>query len=141
MCLYSKTLSTSTNYNGLSSCCVKHAVRHTQLCSSSGSVTAHRGGATGSRRKCLLVCAQVLQGKPFILKSLAYDSVHRADLFKLPCAPSKLEAYLARPDITISSKQPWILQEFLKVCEHMYPVQRSNVQYVECVPQCDTRIG
>jgi len=58
---------------------------------------------------------QVLKGKTFILKSLAYDSVHRADLFKLPCAPSALEAYLARPDITISSRQPWILQEFIKV--------------------------
>lgn len=66
-------------------------------------------------RLFLVLVLQVLQGKAFILKSLAYDSVHRADLFKLPCAPSKLEAYLARPDITISSKQPWILQEFLKV--------------------------
>jgi hypothetical protein len=63
----------------------------------------------------LLMVLQVLQGKTFILKSLAYDSVHRADLFKLPCAPSELEAYLARPDITISSKQPWILQEYLSV--------------------------
>lgn len=51
----------------------------------------------------------------FILKSLAYDSVHRADLFKLPCAPSQLEAYLARPDISISPQQPWILQEFIEV--------------------------
>lgn len=41
--------------------------------------------------------------------------MHRADLFKLPCAPSKLEAYLARPDIAITPKQPWILQEFIKV--------------------------
>lgn len=58
---------------------------------------------------------QLLKGKAFILKSLVYDSVHRADLFELPCAPSALEAYLARPDITISTQQPWILQEFLKV--------------------------
>jgi hypothetical protein len=58
---------------------------------------------------------QLLKGKAFILKNLAYDSVHRADLFKLPCETSKLEAYLARPDITISPQQPWILQEFIKV--------------------------
>ena len=58
---------------------------------------------------------QVLKGKSFILKSLAYDSVHRADLFQLPCAPSALSAYLSRHDITISTRQPWILQEFIKV--------------------------
>ena len=82
---------------------------HAVICDSS------RQLQTTSHRLCLVLVLQVLQGKTFILKSLAYDSVHRADLFKLPCAPSKLEAYLARPDITISSKQPWILQEFLKV--------------------------
>jgi hypothetical protein len=51
----------------------------------------------------------------WILKSLAYDSVHRADLFKLPCPPAELEAYLAQPDITITEQQPWLLQEFIKV--------------------------
>jgi hypothetical protein len=54
-------------------------------------------------------------GKVWILKSLAYDSVHRADLFKLPCPPAHLEAYLAQPDITITEQQPWLLQEFIKV--------------------------
>lgn len=57
----------------------------------------------------------MLQGKTYILKNLAYDSVHRADLFKLPCAPSRLETYLARPDINISDTEPWILQEFIQV--------------------------
>lgn len=71
---------------------------------------------------------QLLKGKAFILKSLTYDSVHRADLFKLPYAPSALEAYLARPDITISTQQPWILQEFLKVrtCMSAEPAHNSS---------------
>jgi hypothetical protein len=53
--------------------------------------------------------------KCFVLKNLAYDSVHRADLFMLPCPASHLEAYLARPDIIITPQQPWILQEFIRV--------------------------
>lgn len=32
----------------------------------------------------------------YILKSLAYDSMHRLDLFTLPCAPDVLDAYLAK---------------------------------------------
>lgn len=61
---------------------------------------------------------QVLGGTKFILKNLSYDSVHRADLFKLPCPPAALAQYLARPDVDISAQQPWIVQEFIEVgCE------------------------
>ena len=32
----------------------------------------------------------------YIFKNLQYDSMHRLDLFTLPCAPAKLDAYLAK---------------------------------------------
>lgn len=47
----------------------------------------------------------------FILKNLQYDSMHRLDLFTLPCAPAKLDAYLA--DITIDEANPWTVQTFI----------------------------
>jgi hypothetical protein len=53
--------------------------------------------------------------KRFVLKNLAYDSVHRADLFTLPSPAGHLESYLARPDVIISQQQPWIVQEFIQV--------------------------
>lgn len=54
-------------------------------------------------------------GRRFVLKSISYDSVHRADLMLLPCSRAKLSAYLARPDISITQQCPWILQEFIQV--------------------------
>lgn len=54
-------------------------------------------------------------GRRFVLKSIAYDSVHRADLMLLPCSAAKLAAYLARPDISITQQCPWILQEYIQV--------------------------
>ena len=47
----------------------------------------------------------------YVLKNLAYDSMRRLDLFKVPCAPDALAAYVA--DIEISADKPWVLQEFL----------------------------
>lgn len=60
--------------------------------------------------------AQALGNSSFILKNLSYDSVHRSDLFQLPCPPQQLEAYLARPELDVSPEQPWILQQFIQVC-------------------------
>ena len=53
------------------------------------------------------------QGKheKFIFKNLQYDSMHRLDLFTLPCAPAKLDAYLA--DIFIDEANPWTVQTFI----------------------------
>jgi hypothetical protein len=66
----------------------------------------------------LLPFVQLLHsGKTFVLKNLSYDSVHRADLFMLPCQPSKLESYINKPDIIISESQPWILQQFVQVMQ------------------------
>lgn len=57
-------------------------------------------------------------GRRFVLKSIAYDSVHRADLMLLPCSAAKLAAYLARPDISITQQCPWILQEYIQGREY-----------------------
>merc|ERR1712228_401656 len=47
----------------------------------------------------------------YILKNLQYDSMHRLDLFTLPCAAAKLDAYLS--DITIDEHNPWTVQTFI----------------------------
>ena len=47
----------------------------------------------------------------FIFKSLLYDSMHRLDLFTLPCSPEKLNAYLA--ELTIDEEHPWVVQTFI----------------------------
>lgn len=60
-------------------------------------------------------------GRRFVLKSIAYDSVHRTDLMRLPCPHQQLAAYLARPDVMIMQQQPWILQEFIQVMSTIIP--------------------
>ena len=49
----------------------------------------------------------------YILKNLQYDAMHRIDLFTLPCAAAKLEAYLSDPTITIDAVNPWTVQTFI----------------------------
>lgn len=53
------------------------------------------------------------QGKhqKFIFKNLQYDSMHRLDLFTLPCAPETLDAYIS--DITIDEANAWTVQTFI----------------------------
>lgn len=54
---------------------------------------------------------------PCVLKNLSYDPIHRLDLFKLPCEPSDLDAYLARirkDGNPISAEEPWQVQQFIK---------------------------
>lgn len=53
-------------------------------------------GPTGNRR--------------FLLKSIAYDSMHRLDCFTIPCPEPKLKAYLDR--IPLSEDNPWVVQQF-----------------------------
>ncbi|KAF6265263.1 hypothetical protein COO60DRAFT_1457169 [Scenedesmus sp. NREL 46B-D3] len=64
-------------------------------------------------------------GRRFVLKSISYDSVHRADLMLLPCSPAKLSAYLARPDISITQQCPWILQEFIQLLTRYAVLRRA----------------
>jgi hypothetical protein len=58
----------------------------------------------------------------YILKNLAYDPIHRLDLFQLPCADlDKLEAYLTKIQIDgneITAEHPWQVQRFVTGTEH-----------------------
>lgn len=47
----------------------------------------------------------------YILKNLQYDSMHRLDLFTLPCTPDALEEYIS--DILIDESNPWVVQTFV----------------------------
>lgn len=56
----------------------------------------------------------------YILKSIAYDSVHRLDMTKYPL-PSKEETAAHLSTLPISEQNPWILQEFItgqEYCTH-----------------------
>lgn len=60
------------------------------------------------------------QRRSFILKSIAYDSIRRLDLTKLPCAtPGETEAFVR--SLPITPENPWVLQEFIpgkEYCTH-----------------------
>lgn len=59
-------------------------------------------------------------GSQYILKSIAYDSVHRLDMTRYPMA-SREETIAHLSHIPISSANPWILQQFLpgqEYCTH-----------------------
>lgn len=58
--------------------------------------------------------------RPYILKSIPYDSVRRLNLTKLPCATAKETARFVH-SLPISETKPWILQEFIpgqEYCTH-----------------------
>jgi predicted ATP-grasp superfamily ATP-dependent carboligase len=58
--------------------------------------------------------------RPYILKSIPYDSVRRLNLTKLPCAtPAETAAFVN--SLPISPEKPWIMQEFIpgqEYCTH-----------------------
>lgn len=58
--------------------------------------------------------------RPYILKSIPYDSVRRLNLTKLPCTtPSETAAFVK--SLPISPEKPWIMQEFIpgqEYCTH-----------------------
>ncbi len=58
--------------------------------------------------------------RAFILKSIAYDSVRRLDLTRLPCASEEETEAFVR-SLPISPDNPWVLQEFIpgkEFCTH-----------------------
>ena len=58
--------------------------------------------------------------RPYLLKSIAYDPVHRLDLTRLPFGPPEAMAAFVR-SLPISEDNPWILQEFVEgqeFCTH-----------------------
>lgn len=58
--------------------------------------------------------------RPYILKSIPYDSVRRLDLTKLPCdTPEETAAFVN--SLPISEHNPWVMQEFIpgqEYCTH-----------------------
>ena len=54
--------------------------------------------------------------RPYILKSIAYDPVHRLDLTRLPFEPVAMERFVR--SLPISEDNPWILQEFVEGREY-----------------------
>jgi len=70
--------------------------------------------------------------RPYVLKSIAYDPVHRLDLTQLPLPTrAATRAFLAGKPI--SADNPWILQEFVtgaEVCTHS--TARDGVVTVWC---------
>ncbi|MCW2817489.1 MAG: putative ATP-dependent carboligase, ATP-grasp superfamily, partial [Marmoricola sp.] len=57
---------------------------------------------------------------PYLLKSIAYDPVHRLDLTRLPFGPVEAMEEFVR-SLPISEDNPWILQEFIEgreLCTH-----------------------
>ncbi|MGF1514026.1 MAG: ATP-grasp enzyme [Elainellaceae cyanobacterium] len=58
--------------------------------------------------------------RPYILKSIPYDSVRRLNLTKLPC-PTPEETATFVSSLPISAAKPWIMQEFIpgqEYCTH-----------------------
>jgi len=59
---------------------------------------------------------QGLLNRSIVLKNLAYDPIHRLDLFQLPTTDENLDAYLKKIEVDgnpITKGEPWQLQEFL----------------------------
>jgi predicted ATP-grasp superfamily ATP-dependent carboligase len=58
--------------------------------------------------------------RPYIIKSIPYDSVRRLDLTKLPCkTPAETAAFVN--SLPISESKPWIMQEYIpgqEFCTH-----------------------
>lgn len=76
-------------------------------------------------------------GSKYILKSIAYDSINRLALLKLPCAPEKMAEYVR--SLPISPENPWIMQEFLKgqeYCTHCV-VRNGELVLYGCSKSCD----
>ncbi len=71
--------------------------------------------------------------RPYILKSIPYDSVRRLDLTKLPCAtPAQTAAFVQ--SLPISASKPWIMQEYIpgqEFCTHS-TVRNGHVQLHCC---------
>lgn len=73
-------------------------------------------------------------GHPFILKSIAYDPVHRLDLTPLP-KPSREETMAFAERKPIAEDNPWVLQEFIdgqEFCTHSTFREGRVVTYVCC---------
>lgn len=72
-------------------------------------------------------------GRPFVLKSIAYDPIRRLDLTELP-RPTRAETEAFVGALPISEENPWVLQEFVtgeEFCTHS-TVRDGRVQLHCC---------
>ncbi|HSF76097.1 MAG TPA: ATP-grasp domain-containing protein [Microcoleus sp.] len=71
--------------------------------------------------------------RPYIIKSIPYDSVRRLDLTKLPCeTPAETAAFVN--SLPISESKPWIMQEYIpgqEFCTHS-TVRNGHLQLHCC---------
>ncbi len=81
-------------------------------------------------------------GRPFILKSIRYDPVHRLDLTRLPLSTAAQTETFARSK-PISEQSPWVLQELVtgqEYCAHS-TVREGQVQVWCCCPSSPWQIN
>ena len=82
-----------------------------------------------------------------ILKNLQYDPIHRLDLFQLPTADAKLDAYLQRISNNgnpITEEEPWQVQEFLaNGTEYaaMIVVRSNHLVTMTCCPSSASQLN
>ncbi|WP_341736010.1 ATP-grasp domain-containing protein [Microcoleus sp. CAWBG640] len=71
--------------------------------------------------------------RPYIIKSIPYDSIRRLNLTKLPCqTPSETAAFVN--SLPISESKPWIMQEYIpgqEFCTHS-TIRDGHVQLHCC---------
>ncbi|MGK7904302.1 MAG: ATP-grasp domain-containing protein [Hormoscilla sp.] len=71
-------------------------------------------------------------GSQYIIKSIAYNSVYRLDLTKLPMS-SKEEMASFVKGLPISKSQPWIMQEFIRGQEYCtHSTVRKGIVRLHC---------
>lgn len=73
------------------------------------------------------------QERPYIIKSIPYDSVRRLDLTQLPCdTPAETAAFVK--SLPISESKPWIMQEYIpgkEYCTHS-TIRNGHIQLHCC---------
>ncbi|MBC6479696.1 MAG: ATP-grasp domain-containing protein [Hormoscilla sp. GM7CHS1pb] len=74
-------------------------------------------------------------GSRYILKSIAYNSVYRLDLTKLPMSSKEQMASFVK-GLPISESQPWIMQEFISGQEYCtHSTVRNGIVRLHCCSQ------
>jgi hypothetical protein len=92
-------------------------IKFQQFCEKHGLSTPHVFPITSKAELLKLnKTPEVFKGKTYLLKSVGYQAIARADLFTLPCDQQVLERYIAGLDI--SETQPWLLQHFIRGPEY-----------------------
>ncbi|MBC6423723.1 MAG: ATP-grasp domain-containing protein [Hormoscilla sp. SP5CHS1] len=74
-------------------------------------------------------------GSQYIIKSIAYNSVYRLDMTKLPMSSKEQMASFVK-GLPISESQPWIMQEFISGQEYCtHSTVRNGIVRLHCCSQ------